>query len=430
MLHQNDSAVLRAAKAKPDLVLWNQYGAPHPKAVKSIAEQLKRDEDSVYCALKFLKSVDAFNPAFDPRKPLKPEGFCDLVDRLNGNARPIDLPAVKKTSASQIVDKAITDHLTLIPQPEYETVHCPEGGHDLLVGKPQNFTKVELLALVEPLTNAMRELAPMFPDDSRVGWMNRVQATTDHLQKIIDGHQLEFSFAQLNLIAGAVIKDLHTIEGELQRHLPEIPPETEPEKTKPGLRVLKSSEVQPELIDWLWKDRIPLGKLTLFSGNPDVGKSLVSLDVAARLSCGRDFPDGKNTLGACDVLILAAEDDPADTIVPRLMTSGADLDRIHLLTGTNADKYQRGFALDSDVQLLREHLSQNPEIRLVIVDPISNYLGSTELNKETERFVNVSLLQVAHAACLSQRQHTNLCSKLAVALRCSVLKLFVCNVAP
>lgn len=329
-------------------------------------------------------------------------GFYNLVDLLTNreHATPFNLPPIKKTSASRIVDRAITDYLALIPEPEYETQHCPEGGHDVLVGKPQSFTKSQLLKIIEPLAQAMRDLAPTFPDDERVGWMSRVRATIEHLQKIIDGNQTEFSYAQLQLIAGAVIKDLHAIETELEKPLPELPPEKEPAKQKlSGLRVLKSSDVEPELIEWLWKDRIPLGKLTLFSGNPDVGKSLVSLDVAARLSCGKDFPDGKNPLGACEVLILAAEDDPADTIVPRLMAAGADLDRIHLLTGTDTEEYERGFALDSDVQLLREHLSQNPEIRLVIIDPISNYLGSAEINKEQElRRVLTPLLNVARDA--------------------------------
>ena len=69
------------------------------------------------------------------------------------------------------------------------------------------------------------------------------------------------------------------------------------------------------------------------------------------------------------------------------------------MTGTDTEEYERGFALDSDVQLLREHLSQNPEIRLVIIDPISNYLGSAEINKEQElRRVLTPLLNVARDA--------------------------------
>ncbi len=381
MLHQNDVAVLRAATAAPNLVLWDHFGYPATQAVQLLSKQLRRDEDKVYYALKFLKSVNAFDPCFDPRKPLKPVGIFSLADCMaNGaNAEPIEIPPTRRTEARKVVDGAITEHLA-------------RGPKDV-----NQFTKAQLLDVVAPLAQAMRELAPMFPAAARVTWMNRVRATTDYLQKIITGNQSDFSRAQLQLVAGGIIKDLHTIETELEKHLPELAPATEPATPKAfRLRVVKSSEVEPELIQWLWKDRIPLGKLTLFSGNPDGGKSLVSLDVAARLSCGNDFPDGKNTLGACDVLILAAEDDPADTVVPRLTAAGANLDRIHLLTGTTADEYERSFALDSDVQLLREHLSQNPEIRLVIIDPISNYLGAAEINKEQElRRVLTPLVNVA-----------------------------------
>ena len=80
MLHANDVAVLRAARAKPDLVLWDKFDDPERKAVQTLAQQLKRDENNVRDSLKFLKSIDAFEPSFDPKKPLKPGGIFSLVD--------------------------------------------------------------------------------------------------------------------------------------------------------------------------------------------------------------------------------------------------------------------------------------------------------------------------------------------------------------
>jgi putative DNA primase/helicase len=156
-----------------------------------------------------------------------------------------------------------------------------------------------------------------------------------------------------------------------------------------SLLVVTASEIQPELIEWLWDGRIPFGKLTLFSGNPDLGKSLVTLDIAGRATTGRAWPDGENAAPPCDALILTAEDDPRDTIVPRLMACGADLKRVHFLTSTiktNGKRQQssRDFTLDEDVQLLKQHLQQHPEVRLVIIDPISNYLGGASINKEQE----------------------------------------------
>lgn len=156
-----------------------------------------------------------------------------------------------------------------------------------------------------------------------------------------------------------------------------------------SLHILTASEIQPEIIQWLWEGRIPFGKLTLFSGNPDLGKSLVTLDIAGRATTGRDWPDGRNSTSPCDVLILTAEDDPNDTIVPRLMACEADLKRVHFLastvfTGKHRQSCAREFALDSDVQLLNHYLREHPEVRLIIIDPISNYLGGASINKEQE----------------------------------------------
>jgi putative DNA primase/helicase len=77
--------------------------------------------------------------------------------------------------------------------------------------------------------------------------------------------------------------------------------------------------VTREMLEWLWPGCIPLGKLTLLAGDPGLGKSFVTLDIAARVSRGEAWPDTpllKQTPG--DVVLLNAEDDLADTIAPRL----------------------------------------------------------------------------------------------------------------
>jgi hypothetical protein len=94
-----------------------------------------------------------------------------------------------------------------------------------------------------------------------------------------------------------------------------------------GSRLL--ADVAPEPVRWLWPDRIPLGKLTVVEGDPAVGKSTLVYDLAARYSSGAAWPDGQ--LGGQDagrVLLMSAEDDAADTIVPRLSAAGASLANI------------------------------------------------------------------------------------------------------
>src|SRR3954449_13257994 len=89
-----------------------------------------------------------------------------------------------------------------------------------------------------------------------------------------------------------------------------------------------ANQVVAQAVSWLWPDRIPLGKLLILDGDPDLGKSLILLDLCSRLSTGRPFPDGRASPGPTTTLVLSAEDSATDTIVPRLRRLGADLERV------------------------------------------------------------------------------------------------------
>ncbi|MEQ8784808.1 MAG: AAA family ATPase [Pirellulaceae bacterium] len=149
--------------------------------------------------------------------------------------------------------------------------------------------------------------------------------------------------------------------------------------------------VTRELLDWLWPGRISLGKLTLLAGDPGLGKSFVTLDMAARVSRGDGWPDMplfKQTPG--DVVLLSAEDDVGDTIAPRLDKAGADSDHIFTLEGIEHQDAKTGkmnkrwFSLESDLPRLDEALAQFPDIRLVVIDPIAAYLGNVDSHKNAE----------------------------------------------
>ena len=43
----------------------------------------------------------------------------------------------------------------------------------------------------------------------------------------------------------------------------------------------------PESVSWLSPGRLTLGKLTIIDGNPDLGKSFITLDLCARVTTGR-----------------------------------------------------------------------------------------------------------------------------------------------
>ena len=60
--------------------------------------------------------------------------------------------------------------------------------------------------------------------------------------------------------------------------------------------LVRASDVKPQCVKWFWRHRIPLRKTTSLSGLPDVGKSMVTVDLAARVSSGTPWPDRKSVV--------------------------------------------------------------------------------------------------------------------------------------
>ncbi|HEV2550793.1 MAG TPA: AAA family ATPase, partial [Stellaceae bacterium] len=136
------------------------------------------------------------------------------------------------------------------------------------------------------------------------------------------------------------------------------------------------ADVEARPIEWLWSGRIARGKLTLLAGNPDLGKSQIAIDVSARLSCGAGWPDG-GTATACSTLMLSAEDAVEDTIRPRFEAAKADLKRIHVVTMViEKNGARRSFNLQEDIDRLREKISAIGDVALVVIDPITSYMGA------------------------------------------------------
>ena len=146
--------------------------------------------------------------------------------------------------------------------------------------------------------------------------------------------------------------------------------------------IVTLGNVRPEAIRWLWPGRIAIGKLTMLSGDPGLGKSFITMDLAARASTGRQWPDGSSSIGAIDVLVLAAEDGLADTVRPRLDALGADVSKIHVMTGTKERGAERGPQL-ADVEAIEAAIIATGA-RLLVIDPVSSYLGVTDSHRDSE----------------------------------------------
>jgi putative DNA primase/helicase len=143
----------------------------------------------------------------------------------------------------------------------------------------------------------------------------------------------------------------------------------------PTVLLIRSSDIVPEKIEWLWPGFIASGRLTGLVGYPGSGKSHVGIDLAATISTGRDFPGGGVNGNPGHVIILSAEDHPADTIVPRLIAAGADLERIDIVKAVKDGEAERPFNLSVDLDRLeKEH--KVTKVKLLVIDPATAYLGS------------------------------------------------------
>jgi KaiC/GvpD/RAD55 family RecA-like ATPase len=139
-----------------------------------------------------------------------------------------------------------------------------------------------------------------------------------------------------------------------------------------GPILTRLADVQPEAVQWLWPGRVALGKVTTLIGDPGVGKSMLTMSIAASFS--------RQGYG---VVILSAEDAPADTIRPRVEAHRGDVSRIAILEAVRSQGQERSFSLERDLPAL-EIAIQRAQATVVIVDPISAYLPKTDTYKDAE----------------------------------------------
>lgn len=184
---------------------------------------------------------------------------------------------------------------------------------------------------------------------------------------------------------------------------------------QPRPRLRRLSDVAPRETEWLWPGRVALGAVTVLAGDPGLGKSLVTLDMAARVSRGAAWPDemksaeggvrsaeGNATdragnsslppsalrLPPSSVLLLSAEDDEETTIRPRLDALGGDSQRIQMLDFIGGDRsdgpFARPFEIGRDLDQLTAAVEQQGDCRLVVIDPISDFLGRVSENSNVD----------------------------------------------
>lgn len=140
--------------------------------------------------------------------------------------------------------------------------------------------------------------------------------------------------------------------------------------------VVWMTDVEARPVRWLWTGRVPFGKVTIFEGEPEQGKSLVTCDLVARVTRGTVLPDGEQLLVPRNGLIVTAEDDYTDTVKPRLMAAGADMARVasYPLRRDPETGKVAPLTIPDDVNKLQRIIERH-EFALVIIDPITAFLA-------------------------------------------------------
>jgi RecA-family ATPase len=167
-------------------------------------------------------------------------------------------------------------------------------------------------------------------------------------------------------------------------------------KKEDEAEVVRLSDVVPEQVEWVWKRRIPRGTITIIDGDPGLGKSTLTLDIAARISTGSVFPD-LDLAEQGNVVLLSAEDSLAATIRPRLEAAGADLGQISALT---AIRRRVGYSSPPDIRSDIDQIGKlvGSETRMVVIDPLMAYLpDDVNANRDHEiRRCMLPLYEFAH----------------------------------
>jgi len=161
------------------------------------------------------------------------------------------------------------------------------------------------------------------------------------------------------------------------------------------LETICAADLVAEDMEWLWHNTVPKAKLSLLVGKPEVGKSFFTMMMAARVSSGIPFPSSSapRPVERGQVLILQTEDGMEDTCKKRLRWEGADQSMIHFITGTrDRQGKSRPVDLSTDVEQVRRRMRELGNVKLIIVDPLSAYIGSsTKMDSHQDREVRLAL---------------------------------------
>ncbi len=260
---------------------------------------------------------------------------------------------------------------------------------DLISKKLQQGECVDSLSLSNEV-KAMPELKEINGEIYVLELLNQTYSTSNIASHaaIVKSHSQRRKFKEI-----LDYLDKHANEGDIKTLVQQAYQELEqlsctPLPTHHGILYQKFLDIQPQSIDWLWPNQIARGKVSIIAGNPGLGKSQLTAYMAAVVSSGGVWPVEQTKCNPGGVIFLSAEDDPADTIRPHLEAVDADLSKVYIIKLVENKKQgkesKRCFNLKTDLPNLEKLLEELSDIALIVIDPITAYLGQTDSYNNAE----------------------------------------------
>ena len=154
---------------------------------------------------------------------------------------------------------------------------------------------------------------------------------------------------------------------------------------KNEVELICATDLEPKPIHWIWNNWLAAGKFHILVGAPSTGKTTIALNLAATITRGGQWPDG-TTCQPGNLLIWSGEDNPQDTLLPRLLAHQADRSRIYFVAGVNENNKPRTFDPSRDISKLYDKAIEIGKVHLIIVDPVVNVVsGDSHKNGEVRR---------------------------------------------
>ena len=168
-----------------------------------------------------------------------------------------------------------------------------------------------------------------------------------------------------------------------------------------GLLIQSFDDIEERETNWLWKNRVITGGLTIITGPVGNTKSLLTIDLATRVSLGSKHPDGSGNCPHGEVLMFGHEDAPNEIIKPRLVAAGADCSHIYFVHGVvgditkdEAEDAQR-LRLENEIEVVRQTLRQMTNVKMLVFDPLPEFVGGDHNSAAEVRSALMPLAKVA-----------------------------------